>query len=641
MKRLIEFTFISLVIGFSDGLPLQRADIVIADFEGKDYGGWTVTGEAFGPGPAQGTLPGQMAVSGFMGHGLVNSFFIGDGTTGTVTSPPFTISRRYINFLIGGGKQPGVTCLNLLIDGKTMRTATGPNDRPGGSERLDWKTWDVSNLDGKDARIEIVDRATGGWGHINVDQIVQSDVKQEDEISTAELYNETYRPQFHFTARKGWLNDPNGLVYYAGEYHLFFQHNPFGTEWGNMTWGHAISKDLAHWRELDHALKPDALGTMFSGSAVVDWNNTTGFASGKEKPLVAIYTAAGDTSPESKGKRFSQCIAYSNDRGGSWTKYDKNPVLRHIVGGNRDPKVVWHAPTKRWIMALFLDGDEFGFFSSTDLKSWKQIQTMKVPGCGECPDFFEMPVEPDSKIENRKSKMTKWVWTAANGKYLVGTFDGEKFTPEQPLQIVDHGANYYAVQTYSDIPATDGRRIQIAWMSGGSYPKMPFNQQMSFPCALTLRDTAEGLRLFRWPVREIDKLVDKRFAFRDIKVVPGANPLPKLEGELWDIEAEFEIGEAKELGIKVRGESVTYSVADKKLRCLGREAVLEPSNNRIRLRVLVDRTSMEVFENQGRVSMTSCFLPRPQDRGVKVFAHGGACTLKSIKMNRLRSAYAH
>ena len=157
----------------------ERPEILIADFEGKDYGAWKVEGEAFGPGPAQGTLPGQMPVSGFSGKGLVNSFFKGDKTTGRLTSPPLTIERRYINFLIGGGKHPGQTCINLLVDGKAVRTATGPNDRPGGSEQLDWHSWDVGDLAGKTAVIEIVDRATGGWGHINVDQIVQSDRKQD------------------------------------------------------------------------------------------------------------------------------------------------------------------------------------------------------------------------------------------------------------------------------------------------------------------------------------------------------------------------------------------------------------------------------------------------------------------------------
>jgi len=163
-------------------------------------------------------------------------------------------------------------------------------------------------------------------------------------MGNVNLYHETYRPQFHFTAKKNWLNDPNGLMYYKGEYHLFFQHNPSGIDWGNMTWGHAVSPDMIHWKQLDNAIYPDELGTIFSGSGVVDWSNTAGFKNGNKAVMVCIYTSAGDP--------FTQSIAYSNDKGRTWTKYADNPVLGHIVGSNRDPKVIRHVPTEKWIMAL-------------------------------------------------------------------------------------------------------------------------------------------------------------------------------------------------------------------------------------------------------------------------------------------------
>ena len=204
---------------------------------------------------AHGTLAGQMEVNGFLGRGLVNSYLKGDGTVGTLTSPEFRVERPFINFLIGGGNHPGETCLNLLIEGKTVRSSTGAD-----SEHLEWETWDVADLAGKTAQIEIIDKNTGGWGHILVDQIVQSSARKAAPPESAPLYHEWLRPQFHFTAAKNWLNDPNGLVFYKGEYHLFFQHNPSGITSGNLTWGHAVSADLLHWKQLDNAIGPDELG---------------------------------------------------------------------------------------------------------------------------------------------------------------------------------------------------------------------------------------------------------------------------------------------------------------------------------------------------------------------------------------------
>ena len=316
------------------------------------------------------------------------------------------------------------------------------------------------------------------------------------------LYHEKYRPQFHFTARKNWLNDPNGLVYYQREYHLFFQHNPAGLSWGNMTWGHAVGPDLLHWQQLDNALSPDRLGTIFSGSAVVDWDNTAGFQTGAEKVLVCIFTSAG--------KPFTQSIAFSNDRGRTWTKYAHNPVLSHIAGDNRDPKVFWHEPTRRWIMALYLDGEHYALFASPNLKEWTKLSDVPAPGGSECPDLFELPIEGNPRD-------TRWVFWAGNGNYLLGRFDGKTFIKESGPHPTDWGANFYAAQTYSDIPEADGRRIQIAWMRGGEFPGMPFNQQMSFPCELTLRKFSEGIRLCRNPVREIEKIRAKKHGWNNLR----------------------------------------------------------------------------------------------------------------------------
>jgi levanase/fructan beta-fructosidase len=312
-----------------------------------------------------------------------------------------------------------------------------------------------------------------------------------------------------------------------------------------------------------------------------------------------------------------------------------------VAGENRDPKVVWHAASARWIMALYKAGNDFAFFASPDLKRWTHLHDITVPGCDECPDFFEMPVagEPEGEPDERR-----WVWTAANGRYLIGEFDGQRFTPETGPHIADGGANFYAVQTYSDIPANDGarseirgRRIQIAWMAGGKYPGMPFNQQMSFPCELRLARTADGLRLRRYPVAEIELLRARSHEIADVELADGQE-LQVGAGELLDVEAEIETGDAVEVGLRLRGETVAYRVAEQALTCLGRAATLPARDGRIRLRALVDRTSIEVFGDEGAASLTSCFLADPSQLAVTAFASGGKARLVRLALHELRSA---
>jgi sucrose-6-phosphate hydrolase SacC (GH32 family) len=468
----------------------------------------------------------------------------------------------------------------------------------------------------------------------------------EEAAAEPARYQEPLRPQFHFTARSGWLNDPNGLVFHDGTYHLFFQHNPFGTEWGNMTWGHAVSRDLVRWQQQSNALEPDRLGTMFSGSAVVDWNNSAGFGGSGAPALVLIYTAAGGTSEASKGQPFTQCLAWSTNNARTVQKYGGNPVLPNISEGNRDPKVLWHAPTQRWIMALYVDVPDSNnrdaqgkpkliqtiqFFASADLKAWTYLS--RLDGFFECPDLFELPVEGAAGV-------SKWVVFAADGAYVIGGFDGRVFIPESSRHTGDWGANFYAAQTYSDIPARDGRRILIGWMRGGTYPGMPFNQQMTFPASLTLRDGPGGLRLCKWPVRELETLRDREASWAH-RVVTAATPvnLP-MEGELFDLEAEVEPGTSQEFGFELRGTWAGYSVADGKLSCLGRTAELAPENGRVRLRVLLDRTSIELFGNGGWVTMSSCFLPPAGNRRISFVAKGGEARLVSLAARTLKSAWA-
>lgn len=458
-------------------------------------------------------------------------------------------------------------------------------------------------------------------------------IAQRDNLPGGEeTYREVHRPGFHFSSRRGWLNDPNGLLYHKGEYHLFYQHNPYGWEWGNMHWGHAVSRDLVHWKERGIALYPDESGTMWSGSGVVDLMNTSGFQLGEEPPLVLIYTTAGDTSPQSKGKPFTQCLAYSLDGGRTWSKYGGNPVIPEIAPQNRDPKVVWDDAARRWLMALYTEQDTFALWASPDLKKWESVGTVVMPGCAECPDMFEVPVEG-------RSGGRKWVfWSATRGAYLVGRLEEGCFVPESEMRYsLADGAHGYAAQTWSGIPQEDGRCIQIAWFNL-QVPGMPFNGFMTFPCELTLRSTKEGLSLFFNPVREIASLREKRHAWRSIVLRDEVVPIA-VAGELLDLEAAFEIGSSKEIAIHVHGVSVTYDVSRNVLSCNGVAQPLSPEEGRVKLRLLVDRTSIEIFGNDGAAYMPIGVIREQADIGLDIFARGGEAVLTSLVIHELRDIW--
>lgn len=702
MKSLL---YACLSLALSGPAASAAEDILFADFEGKTYGKWKATGEAFGPGPATGTLPGQMAVSGFRGKRLVNTFYKGDRTTGTLTSPPFKLARRYITFLIGGGGFKGKTCMNLLLDGKVVRTAAGPNTRPGGSEALAPQAWDVQEFAGKTVRIEIVDRATGGWGHVNVDHIVLSDrkpkipvrrsrqsksialtkkyllfpirtgsrksqidlriagknvrqfdaeiatsrkdvsfwsfldvtafkgkratltvrdateegfqlVTQSDEIpGAARFFREKLRPQFHFSQKLGWNNDPNGMVYHDGEWHLYFQHNPYGWNWGNMHWGHAVSKDLLHWKQLPIAIYNKRRGDWaFSGSAVVDENNTAGWQTGDEKVIVAAWTSTGR----------GECIAYSNDRGRTFTEYEGNPVIKH---DGRDPKVFWYAPGKHWVMAVYNKSKEHGnaiaFYTSKDLKDWKFRS--RLQGYFECPELFELPVDGDDRNK-------RWVVFGADARYAIGRFDGKTFTPEHKDKHRVHYGAYYASQVFNNPP--DGRRIQIGWAKI-AMPGMPFNQTFSFPHRLTLRKTTDGTRLFAEPVREIEKLRKKSHTAEGQELNPEKPAAVRVSGQLFDIRAKFQIGSAKSVGLDIGGNRVTYDVKAQNLD----GAKLKPVDGKVTIRVLVDRPMLEVCGNDGRVVITAPRRKRGDVSTVKAIATDGKARLLSLEVHKLESIW--
>ena len=454
-------------------------------------------------------------------------------------------------------------------------------------------------------------------------------------------YNQKYRPQFHFTAKKFWHNDPNGMVYYKGEYHLFLQHNPSGIGWGNMTWAHAISKDMVHWKQIQHAIHPYDGGTIFSGSAAVDWKNTSGFGKkGKnaEKPIVACYSHARQP--------FTQHIAYSIDRGRTWTRYKGNPVVPNqgLTGDERDPKIFWHEPTKKWIMVLYVKSRVARIFNSDDLKKWVKVSDIIGRRFHECPDMFELPVD------GNKSKM-KWVLYDGGFTYSIGSFDGKAYKIEETPGRGDLGANFYAAQTFNDTP--DGRITQIGWMKKSNFPDkgMPFNQQMSFPCVLTLRNTDEGIRIYRWPVKEIESIYKKTHNLKKTSLKPGDNPLKAINAELLDIYADITMGSAKRVVFDLRGSRVIYdgSSLTARPRLLAATApsmqhvkgkgAITPEKGRITVRILVDRGSIEVFGNEGRVSITCYALHEPENLDIALTLDGGEAVVNKLVVNELESTW--
>jgi sucrose-6-phosphate hydrolase SacC (GH32 family) len=379
---------------------------------------------------------------------------------------------------------------------------------------------------------------------------------------------------------------------------------------------------------------------MFSGSGVVDWNNTTGFQTGDEPPLILIYTNAGNNSRWSEGKPFTQGIAYSNDRGRTWTKYRGNPVQGRLRKANRDPKVIWWEETQEWVIVLYLRDGDVAFFTSPNLKRWELQSTME--SFHECPELFPLAVDGD---EDNK----KWIHYGAHGEYLIGDFDGKKFTRETEGIRFNYGNCFYASQTFSDIPEDDGRRIQIAW-GRIDLPDMPFNQMMTFPVSLTLHSTDEGLRMFAYPVKEIENIHGKKHQWKHKDLKPGKNLLEKVKGNLFDIEAEIDVRRAKEVGFEINGFRVSYNVEDKRLiGGKGEEgdefssgettAKLSPVDGKIKLRILADRPSIEIYANKGRVYMPMQAIRDLDNKSLKIYSKGGNAHIEELTVYEIKSIW--
>ncbi|WP_308161369.1 glycoside hydrolase family 32 protein [Bacillus sp. ISL-46] len=459
------------------------------------------------------------------------------------------------------------------------------------------------------------------------------------------------------------------MVYYQQEFHMFYQYHPFGTKWGPMHWGHAVSKDLVHWEHLEIGLSPDENGMIFSGSAVVDWNDTSGFFNGKTG-LVAIFTQH-DSDPNREQPRQQQSLAYSIDNGRTWIKYSHNPVLVNVEKIDfRDPKVFWHEQTNNWIMVL-ATGDCIEIYSSPNLKEWRFESSFKGHtgakfGVWECPDLFTLPIEGDPN-------QTKWVLLVSHGdqptsrygsrtQYFVGDFDGHTFTEDgsdHKVKWLDSGKDNYAGVSWSD--TVDSRRIYIGWMSNWRYanetPTQGWRGAMTLPRELFL--TSKSL-LLQKPIKELENLRDKHIQIMNQMIAPDKDFLSNLQGTTWEIIAEFEFEEVKEFGLKVfkspnKETLIGYNV-DKEEIYIDRRNSGETSfnrffasldsvsfkapNNRIKFHVFVDHSSIEVFCNNGEIAMTNLIFPDSLSKDLDLYSSGGNVKLLSLDVYQLKPIWS-
>ena len=505
-----------------------------------------------------------------------------------------------------------------------------------------------------------------------------------------------YRPSYHFTPLYGWMNDPNGMVYKDGEYHLYFQYNPYGSKWGNMHWGHAVSKDLVHWEHLDPAIARDPVGHIFSGSSVVDKKNTAGFG---KNAIIAIYTNNSVNHDE------VQCVAYSNDNGRTFTKYEGNPVLTPFDGLKdfRDPKVFWYEKGKCWYMIVSAD-KETRFYKSKNLKKWNYVSAFgkgigQQPCQYECPDFFQLPVNGDKK------KM-KWVMTmninpgcwfgGSATEYFVGDFDGKKFTCPDANEVkwLDWGKDHYATVTFSN---TGDRVLGITWMSNWQYANLtPFKQNRGangLPRELKLyekngkyyisEDVAPEVYALRKDTKNVAdaSVADEKMlagvaanmegAFEiEADVTPDANGIAGIEISnnkrertmiYFDMKQGKVVMDRTESGLSDFGkQSVPHDIElawDKQLAAEGKQparitnsinykndfalatwaplSLCENGKKTYHVDIFVDKSSVELFVDGGRIAMTNLVFPVAPYENVKLYTQGGKAEFKNLKVHKL------
>ena len=519
-------------------------------------------------------------------------------------------------------------------------------------ERVDYYVpFDLSAFAGKDVKIDVQGMPQGS--------LCWKEMKLSD---TFDMTNkEKYRPVYHHTPAYGWMNDPNGMFYKDGVWHLYFQHNPYGSVWGNLAWGHSTSTDLVHWQYEGDPVMADALGLIFSGSSVVDKDNTAGFGAGT---IVSFYTSA-KSSPW--GDVQMQSMAYSTDGGKTFTKYDGNPVITSTARDFRDPKVFWYAPGKHWVMMLAV-GQEMQIWSSADLKDWKYESSFGAKqgahgGVWECPDLVELPVEG--------TKEKRWVlicninpggpFGGSATQYFVGTFDGKKFTNQFPTKTkwMDYGKDHYATVTFHNAP--DGRCVALGWMSNWQYaavvPTKQYRSANTIARDLTLYRQDGDLLLRNAPSKEIEAARKDAKSIRKFNVSDAYSIENLLDGNdgAYEIEMEIKSNGAQKIVFTLlngKGESVLmyYDTAM-------RQFVMDRSNSGetafsrdfpamtaapvgegddFTLRLFVDRSSIEAFGDGGKFVMTNIVFPSEPYNKMKFESVRGSFTVKKMNVYKLK-----
>lgn len=427
-----------------------------------------------------------------------------------------------------------------------------------------------------------VSRFMGQTISLSVSPKMEPLFREADEMDIPGLYKEPLRPQIHFTTKNGWINDPNGLIYLDGVYHMFYQHNPTEPDWENMHWGHAESHDLIHWEEKDIALFPDERGSMFSGSAVLDNRNLLGKNTEDSKAALLFYTT---TNP------FCQHMSYSTDNFQTITPYSNQPVVPHIEDANRDPKVVFCEELDCYIMALYLTNDIYCLLTSQNLTHWTELQRIQLKGDSECPDIFPLSDQDGNR---------KWVLMGASDKYLVGSFQNGKFMAEQPVLSLHYGDSGYAGQTFSNLP--NGRVIRVVW-DIWAMATHNFKGQMGIPMELSLIKHNETYYIHANPIQEIESIYNHTKNFDNIT-----------------LNAQTAFHESLDIGphiLKIKGGH--YTKGNLRITVFGKPILLDFSKNEITithtapislthtdldLTIIVDTCSIEIFSNSGKIIMT-------------------------------------